>query len=76
MFYVYVMDQRVYKNIRVFETVNELKAKVQEEWDSLSQRLINQAVDHWRSRLQKVVAEEGGHIEEFFNWFVLCVPYC
>ena len=60
-----VMDQRVYKDIRVFETVNELKAKVQEEWDSLSQRLINQAVDHWRSRLQKVVEEEGG--------FVLCV---
>ena len=59
----YVMDQRVYKDIRV----NELKAKVQEEWDSLSQRLINQAVDHWRSRLQKVVEEEGGHIEQFFN---------
>ena len=31
-----VMDQRVYKDIRVFETVNELKAKVQREWDSLS----------------------------------------
>ena len=67
MFMFYVMDQRVYKEIRVFETVNALKAKVQEEWDSLSQRLINQAVDHWRSRLQKVVEEEGGHIEQFFN---------
>ena len=67
MFMFYVMDQRVYKDIRVFETVNELKAKVQEEWESLSQRLINQAVDHWRSRLQKVAEEEGGHIEQFFN---------
>ena len=27
MFMFYVMDQRVYKGIRVFETVNELKAK-------------------------------------------------
>ena len=67
MFMFYYMDQRIYKGIRVFETVNELNAKVQEEWDSLSQRLINQAVDHWRSRLQKVVEEEGGHIEQFFN---------
>ena len=67
MFMFYVIDQRVYKDIRVFETVNELKTKVQEEWDSLSQRLINQAVDHWRSRLQKVGEEEGGHIEQFFN---------
>ena len=40
----YVMDQRVYKDIRVFETVDELKPKVQKEWDSLSQRLINQTL--------------------------------
>ena len=44
MFMFYVMDQRVYKDIRVFETVNELKAKVREECDSLSQRLINQVM--------------------------------
>ena len=32
------MEQRVYKNARAFQTIDDLKAKVEEVWDSISQR--------------------------------------
>lgn len=60
-----VMDARVYKNIRAFETILK-KASILEVWNGLSQRLLNNSIDQWRPRLQKVVDEEGGHVEQYF----------
>ena len=60
------MEQRVYKDVKSIDRPEDLKEKAQEVWDELSQRLINRAIDQWRSRLQKLVEQEGGHIEQYF----------
>jgi len=39
--------------------VEELHQRIQEEWDSLDQRVTNSAVREWRKRLQACVAANG-----------------
>ena len=41
--------------------VEELHQRIQEEWDSLDQRVIDSAVREWRKRLQSCVAANGEH---------------
>ena len=33
------------------------------EWKNLSQRVINRSINEWRQRMEKVVENQGGHIE-------------
>jgi len=42
---------------------------VQEEWDSLDQRVIDSAIKEWRKRLWACIAADGGHFEH--DCFVL-----
>ena len=43
--------------------VEELHQRIQEEWDSLDQRVTNSAVREWRKRLQACVAPNEEHFE-------------
>jgi len=37
------------------------------ECRALSHRFINGSINQWRHRLQAVIQENGGHIEQKFN---------
>jgi len=51
----------VYKS--EIKDVEELRQRIQEEWDGLDQRVIDSAVREWRRRLQACVAANGEHFE-------------
>ena len=59
------LQQRVYLR-RKFDTIEQLKMAIVEEWTKLSQRFINKSIDEWRRRLDGVVQQNGGHIEHMF----------
>ena len=48
-------------------TIAELRARIQVAWDTLQQQPINATFGRWRARLQKVVDQRGGHIEQFYK---------
>ena len=56
------LQERVYHG-RKFENVEQLKQAILLEWRALSQRFIDCSINQWRRRLQGVVQENGGHIE-------------
>ena len=43
--------------------VDELRRRIDEEWDKLEQRIIDKAVGEWRKRLRACVAAGGGQFE-------------
>jgi len=58
------LQQRVYHE-RKFNTVEELKQAITTEWKKLSQRFIDNSINEWRRRrLECVVKNNGGHIEQ------------
>ena len=59
------LQRRVYLR-RKFDTIEQLKMAIVEEWTKLSQRFINKSIDEWRRRLDGVVQQNGGHIEHMF----------
>jgi len=61
------METLVYKNVKRFENLEDLKNAIREAWDALSIRFIRRSIDQWRLRLQKVVEVRGGHIEQYFD---------
>jgi len=56
------LQQMVYQRRR-FTTINQLKQVIVIEWDKLSQRFIDRAIGQWRHRLECVVQQQGGLIE-------------
>jgi len=60
-----VLQEMVYRQRR-FTSVDELKTAIVTEWQKLSQRFINRAINHWRRRLECVVQQQGAHIEHCF----------
>jgi len=56
------LQEKVYRR-RKFTTVDQLKLAIVEEWRKLSQRFIDRSINEWRQRLEKVVENQGGHIE-------------
>ena len=58
-----MMERIVYKNIKHYENIEELSTAISNAWDRLSQNFLNKSIDQWRTRLEKVVQEGGGHIE-------------
>jgi len=44
--------------------VEELKRAITTEWKKLSQHFIDNSVNEWRRRLECVVKNNGGHIEQ------------
>ena len=56
------LQQNVYIH-RKFITTEQLKLAVMEEWRKLSKHFIDKSINKWRKRLNKVVENQGGHIE-------------
>ena len=56
------LQEKIYLR-RKFNTVDQLKMAIVEEWENLSQRVIDRSINEWRHRLEKVVENQGGHIE-------------
>ena len=61
------MEQTVYKNIKRYETIEDLSEAIRRAWDSISQRFIDKSIDEWRVRMENVVEMNGGHIEHLFT---------
>lgn len=59
------LQQLVYRR-KDFATVDELKKAIIEAWQHLSQAFIDKCINQWRSRLEYVVQQNGGHIEQNF----------
>jgi len=43
--------------------MKELYQHVEEEWDSLDQRVIDSAIKEWHKRLRACVAADGEHFK-------------
>ena len=43
--------------------VHELRERIEQEWDQLDQRIVDDAVSQWRSRLRACVSAKGGQFE-------------
>jgi hypothetical protein len=56
-----VMQQRVYQT-RIHD-IDELRQRLITVWCGLEQRVVDDAIDQWRSRLSACVDAEGGHFE-------------
>ena len=57
------LQQRVYHG-RKFNTVEEMKRAKTTEWKKLLQRFIDNSINEWCRRLECVVKNNGGHIEQ------------
>jgi len=55
------MQERVYKT--AVPDVSQLKQRLIDTWSSLSQDVIDDAIDQWRARLQACVKAKGRHFE-------------
>src|SRR6218665_1513615 len=59
------LQQRVYRERRV--NVEHLKHVIIRCWTSISQELINRAIDQWARRIDAVIRARGRHIEHLFD---------
>ena len=57
-----ILQERVYKHHRITDA-EELRQRVEEEWDRLDQEVIDNAISEWRERLTASVAAGGGYFE-------------
>ena len=64
------LQQLIYRR-RKFSTAEQLKVALVEEWGKISQRFIDRSVNEWRHRLEHVVQQQGGHIEQVVTIGVL-----
>jgi len=53
--------------------VEELRQRVEEEWDCLDQEAIDTAISEWRKRLTACVADGRGHFELNFHSEHYCI---
>lgn len=56
-----IFEQNLYDG-QQFETIEQLKERMQFVWNNFEQGAINGAINLWRRRLQEVVNNNGGHI--------------
>ena len=43
--------------------VTDLKQRLTDTWNGLSQSIVDNAVDKWQKRLRACTEEKGGHLE-------------
>ena len=60
-----VMQEMVYK--QKIRDIDELRQRIVESWDHLSQSIIDSAISQWRTRLQACVRENGGHFQQIMT---------
>ena len=56
------MKKIIYKNIKRYEHIEGHSAALSYPWDRLTKTFINNSIDQWWMRLEKVVEEGGDHI--------------
>lgn len=56
-----IMEERVYRT--KIRDAEDLKHRIQHEWNHLDQRTIDEAVSEWRLRLRACVKAVGSHFE-------------
>jgi len=61
-----VLQEHLYDG-RKFENMEQLKQAIVLEWCALLQRFSDGSINQWRRRIQAVLRENGGHIEQKFN---------
>ena len=61
------METLVYKDVKRYENLEDLKNAIRKAWDTLSVRFIRRSIDQWRHRLQKVVEVQGGQIGQYLE---------
>ena len=49
--------------MKQYEDIDGLSSAIPVIWDRLTKKIINNSMDQWQMRLEKVVKEGGGHIE-------------
>jgi len=60
-----VMQQKVYECC--MNSVDELKLRLIEVWNSLQQNVIDAAINEWRKQLRACVHEDGQHFEHLLR---------
>jgi hypothetical protein len=55
------MQEKVYST--QIRDIEELRQRIVKAWEEMDQRVIDEAVAQWRTRLQACVAAGGGHFE-------------
>jgi len=61
------MEQIIYANNRIFPSVHELHAAVEDAWAALSDDFLCHVIEEFPTRIHKVVDVRGEHIEQFFQ---------
>ena len=69
-----MMKKILYKNLKRYENMEDLSAVMSYVWDRLKKKFINNSIDQWRMRSEKVVEEGGGHIVYLIWQHRLIVP--
>ena len=52
------MQEKVYRSRICY--VSELRSRIVKAWDEMDQRIIDESVKQWRTRLRACVAAKGG----------------
>jgi len=60
------LKQRVYC-YRQFETMEQLKQAIVDEWRALSHKFTDRIINEWRRRMECVVQQNGRHIKHFLE---------
>lgn len=60
------LQELVYRQ-QSFKSVAELKQAIVAAWQRLSQAFIDRSINQWRSRLECVLQQNGGHIEHLIH---------
>ena len=61
------LEAKIWKHNRFqITTLEGLKERIIEEWDSLPQDVISRAINSFRKRICMINKKNGGHIEKYF----------
>jgi len=69
-----LLHEWVYKTS--IKDVDELRCRIAEEWDTLDQHIIDNAIAEWRKRLRVCVAAGGGQFEYKMWTFIISGILC
>ena len=59
-----ILERNVYRGRKITD-IDMLKAAIVEEWDKISQDVIDNCINAFQKRLKLVVEHEGRHIERY-----------